>query len=151
MVVDRIVDRAGVRQRAGMRGGCTPPGLGAADLGEYQGLSGCRRLVGNGAEAGRVMNAFEIGEKDVGAADVEEPVEIVVRFEADLVAGAGLVGEAQLPRPPAAQKSEGQGAALAADCNRPALRAKWKQALFGIVKYRAEGGDQRLQRVDDPL
>ena len=120
-------------------------------LATISGLPACGRLVGDGAEAGSIANTFEIGEEDVGAAGVEQPIDVIMRFEAGLVAGAGLIGEAQLPRPAAAQEGEGQRAALAADRDRPAFAAFGKQALRRIVEYRAEGRHQRFQRVDEAL
>ncbi len=63
MAEDRIVDRPRMRQGAGMRGGGAPARLGAADLGEDHRLLGGRRLVGDGAEARRVPDAFEIGDE----------------------------------------------------------------------------------------
>ncbi len=77
-----------------MRGGGAPARLGAADLGEDHRLFGVRRLFGDGAEALRVLDAFEIADEDVGAARIGQPVKVIVRFEANLVAGAGLVGKA---------------------------------------------------------
>ena len=148
MAEDRVVDRAGMSQRTGMRGGGAPPGLRAADLGDDDRFAGGRGLVGDGAEPGWVADPFEVSEKDVGAAAVEQPVDIIMRFQADLVAGAGLVGEAQLPWPPAAQKREGQRTALAADRDRPAFAAFGKQALRRVMKHRAECRNERFQRVD---
>ncbi len=149
MAEDRIVDRSGMRQGAGMRGRGSPACLGAADLGEDHRLSSVRRLFGDGAEAGRVLDAFEIGDEDVGAAKIDQPIEVIVRFQANLVTGAGLVGKTQLPGPATAQKCEGQGAALTADRDRPALAARREEALLRVVEHRAEGRDEGLQRVDD--
>ncbi len=151
MAKDRLVDRPRMRERAGMRGGGAAARLGATDFGEDQGFAGGGGLVGDRAEAGRVADALEIGEENVGAARVDQPIDIVVRFETNLVAGAGLVGKAQLPRPATAHEGEGERAALAADRDRPAPGALRKEALFGIVKHRAERRDQRLQWVDDAL
>ena len=134
-----------------MRGRGAPARLGAADLGEDHRLPGRRRLFGNGAKPGRVLDAFEIGDENVGAARIDQPIEVIMRFQANLVAGAGLVGEAQLPGPAAAQKRKRQRTALTADRDRPALVALREEALLGIVEHRAEGRDQRLQRVDDAL
>ena len=78
MPEDRVVDRTRMRQRAGMRGGGAPPGLGAADLGEDQGFAGSRGLVGDGAEAGRVAYAFEIGEEYVCTACVDQPIDLIM-------------------------------------------------------------------------
>ena len=100
-----------MRQRAGMRGGGAAAGVGAPDLGDDHRLAGARRLVGDGAEAGRVADAFEIAHEDVGAAGVEHPIDIIVRFEHGLVAGADLIGELQLAVAAARQKREGQRAA----------------------------------------
>ena len=94
-----------------MRGGGAPAGVGAPDLGDDHRLAGARRLVGDGAEAGRVADAFEIAHEDVGAAGVEHPIDIIVRFEHGLVAGADLIGELQLAVAAARQKREGQRAA----------------------------------------
>ena len=130
MAEDRIVDRSGIRQGAGMRGRGAPARLGAADLGEDHRLPGLRCLFGDGAEARRVLDAFEIGDEDIGAAGIDQPIEVIVRFQANLVAGAGLVGKTQLPGPAAAQKREGQSAALTADRDRPALVALREEALL---------------------
>src|SRR5262249_51856001 len=125
--------------------------LGTADLRDDHWFAGLRRLVGHGAEAVGIPDLFEIGEEDVGAVAIKQPVEIVMRFQTNLVAGACLIGEPQLPRPAAAQKREGQRAALAADRDRPAFPAFGKQALSWVVEYRAEGRDEGLQRVDETL
>src|SRR5215471_12166591 len=98
-----------------MRGGGAPSGLGTTDLGDDHRLTGLSCLVGDGAEPGGITDTFEIGEKDVGAPGIEQPVDIVMGLQAGLVAGAGLVCEAQLPRQTAAQKRKGQRTALAAD------------------------------------
>ncbi len=74
-----------------------------------------------------------------------------MRLEDRLVAGADLIREAQLPIAPAVQESKGQGAALTADRNRPAMRRRRQQRAGGIVKHRAEGRDDPLQRVDEAL
>src|SRR5882757_4414567 len=123
MAEDCVINRAGMRQGAGMRGGGALPRLGAADFGEDQRFSGRSGLVGDRAEASGIADAFEIGEEYVCAADVDQPIDIVMRFETGLVAGAGLISKAQLPRPATAQKGEGQRTALAADRDRPALAA----------------------------
>src|SRR5262249_44303379 len=123
MTEDRVVDGSGMRQRARMRRGGASPGLGAADLSKDQGFAGGRRLVGDGAEAGGIADAFGIGEEHVCPACIDQPVDVIMRFEAGLVAGAGLIGKTQLPRPATVQKGEGQGAALAADRDRAALAA----------------------------
>ena len=47
MAEHRVVDRARLRQRPGMRGGGAATGVGAADLGEDQRLAGLRGLVGD--------------------------------------------------------------------------------------------------------
>ncbi len=82
---------------------------------------------------------------------IERPVDIVVRLEDRLIAGADLIAEAQLPVAAAVQKGEGQRPALAADRDRPAVRGRRQQAARRIVKHRAEGGDDPLQRVDQAL
>ena len=105
-----------------MRGRGAAPGIGAADLGDDQRLAGRGRLVGDGAETVGAGDRFEVEQEDVGAAMVERPVDIVVRLEDRLIAGADLIGEAQLPVAAAVQKGEGQRAALAADRDRPAVR-----------------------------
>ncbi len=91
MAEDRVVDDPGMRERAGMRGGGAAAGVGAADLGDDQRLAGGGRLVGDGAETVGAADRFEIEQKDVGAAVVERPIDIVVRFEDRLVAGADLI------------------------------------------------------------
>ncbi len=95
MAEDRVVGRAGMSERAGMRGGGAAPGVGTPDLGDDQRLSGARRLVGDGAEAGGIADPFEIAEENVGAAGVEHPIDVIVGFEHGLVAGADLIGEAR--------------------------------------------------------
>ena len=151
MAEDRVVGRAGMGERPSMRGGGPAPGVGASDLGDDQRFAGTRRLVGDGAKPGGVANAFEIAQENVGAARIEHPIDIVMRFEHGLVAGADLIGEAQLAVAPAAQKGKGQGAALAADRDRPCPAFLRQQLLARIVEHRAEGRDQRAQRVDQPL
>src|SRR5208282_6045795 len=126
-------------------------GLGTADFRDDHRLAGLSCLVGDGAEPGGIANTFEIGEEDVGAAGIEQPVYIIMRFEAGLVAGAGLVSKSQLARQAAAQKREGQCTALTADRDCPALVALRKEALLWIVKYRAECRNERFQRVDEAL
>ena len=107
-----------MRQCPGMRRGGPPAGVGTTDLGDDQGLAGARCLVGDGAEAGRVADAFEIAHEDVGAAGIEHPIDIIVRFQHGLVAGADLVGEFEPAVATPRQKGEGQGAGLAADRDR---------------------------------
>jgi len=104
MAEDRVVDDAGMRQRAGMRGRGTPPGVRSPDLGDDHRLAGLGGLVGNGAKAVGPANALEIKQENVGAALVEPPIDVIVRLKDRLVAGADLVGKAQLPIPPAAQE-----------------------------------------------
>src|SRR5439155_18579309 len=133
-----------MRQGAGVRGGGASSRFGAADFGEDQRLASERRLVGHGTEASRVADAFEIGEEHVRAIRFDQPVDIVMRFEAGLVPGARLIGKAQLPGTASAQKGKGQGAALAADSDRSALAAQREEALPRVVEYRAEGRDQRF-------
>ena len=58
MPEDRVVDRARPGQRAGMRRGGAPAGVGAADLGDDHRLAGPRRLVGDRAEAGRLRGCL---------------------------------------------------------------------------------------------
>ncbi len=65
---DRIVDIAGLRQCAGVRGRGAPPGGRPAYLGDNQRLAGICGLLGNRAEPFRVADPFEIEEEDVGAA-----------------------------------------------------------------------------------
>src|SRR5215472_15993693 len=72
-----------------------------------------------------------------------------MRLEDRLVAGADLIGEAQLPVAPAVEKGKGQGAALAADRDRPAMGCLRQEAPPGVVKYRAEGRDEPGERVDE--
>src|SRR5437660_12739028 len=129
MAEDRVVDGAGMRQSAGMRGGSAPSGIRSADLGDNQRLAGLRRLPGYGAETVGAADPLEIDEEDVGAARVEPPIHVVVRFKDRLVAGADLVGEAQLSGTAAAQKRESQRAALGADRDRPRLGRRREQAL----------------------
>src|SRR5690349_12299200 len=73
------------------------PRVGAPDLGEDQRLAEPRGFLRDGAEPPGIADPFEIAHEDVGAAGVEHPVEIVVRFEHGLVTGADLVGELELP------------------------------------------------------
>ena len=93
---DRVVDDPGMRERAGVRGGGAAAGVRAADLGDDQRFAGGCRLVGDGAEMVGAADRFEIEQKDVGAAVVERPIDIVVGFEDRLVAGADLIRETQL-------------------------------------------------------
>ncbi len=151
MAEDRVVDRPGMRQRAGVRSGGAAPGIGAANLGCNQRLAGGGSFVGNGAEMVGSADRLEIKQKDVGAAMVERPVDIVVGFEDRLVAGADLIGKTELPVAAAVQKGKGQRPALAANRDRAALRRRRQQAPARIVKHRAEGRDDALQRVDETL
>ena len=132
---DRIVDIAGLRQCAGVRGRSTPPGCRSADLGDDQRLAGIRGLVGNGAEPFRAANSLEVKEEDVGAALVEPPIDIVMSLQNSLVAGADLMREIQLPVAAPAQEREGQRAALAADRNRPS-RCPRPAASSGVDRGR---------------
>ena len=106
-----------------MRGGGAPSCGGMPDLGDDQRPAGGGRLVGHGAKPVGRCDRLEIEQKDVGAAVIEHPIDVVMRLEDRLVAGADLIGETQLPVAPAVEKGEGQGAALAADRDRPAMRA----------------------------
>src|SRR5262249_23074844 len=120
---DRIVDRPRISQRTGVRSGGAPACLRTADLRDDDRLSGLSRLVRYGTEPRGITDTLKVGEKDIGTARIEQPVHIIMRLEAGLVAGARLIGETQLPRPAAAQKRKGQCAALAADRDRPAFAA----------------------------
>ena len=151
MAEDRVVGRAGMRQRAGMRGGGAAAGVGAPDLRDDDRLAGARRLVGDGAEAGGVANAFEIAHENIGAAGVEHPIDIIVRFEHGLIAGADLIGELQLAVAAARQKRIGQRARLAGDRDRPGAAAFRQERHGVVVEHRAERRDQRAQRVDEAL
>src|SRR5215831_3669761 len=119
MAKDRVVDVSRLRHRAGMRGGSAPSGGRATHLGDDQRLARLGGLLGDGAEPVRPTNAFEIEQKNVDAAFVEPPIDIVGRFEDRLVAGADLMREAQLLIAATAQKRKGQRPALAADGDRP--------------------------------
>src|SRR5438067_13489268 len=88
---DRIIDIAGLRQCAGMRGRGTASGRRPADLGDDQRLAGICGLVRNRAEAIGAAYSFEIEEEDVGAALVEPPIDVVVSLQDSLVAGADLM------------------------------------------------------------
>ena len=121
MAEDRVVGRAGAGEGPGMRGGGAAPGVGAPDLGDDHGLAGPRRLVGDGAEPGGVADAFEIAQENVGAAGVEHVVDVIMGFEHGLVAGADLIGEAQLAVAATGEEGKGQGARLAAYRDRPRL------------------------------
>ncbi len=59
--------------------------------------------------------------------------------------------EMQLPVAAAAEKREGQRPALATDRNRPGRARRRQQTPAGVVEDRAEGRDERSQRVDDTL
>ena len=120
-------------------------------LATISGLPASRGLVGNGAEPFRAADPFEIEEEDVGAALVEPPIDVVVSLQDSLVAGADLMREIQLPVAAAAQEREGQGAALAADRDRPSVARDRREAAPWIVEDRAEGRDERPQRIDDAL
>ena len=148
---DRIVDIAGLRQCAGMRRSGTPPGGRSADLGDDQRLAGIRGFVRNRAEPFRAADPFEIEEENVGATLVEPPIDVVVRLQDSLVAGADLMREMQLPVAAAAEKRESQRPTLAADRDRPPLADGGQQTPAGVMEDRAEGSDERPQRIDDAL
>src|SRR6516164_5231292 len=74
-----------------------------------------------------------------------------MRFENGLVAGADLVRKTQLLVAAAAQKREGQRAALATDRDRSRLACRRGKTPARVVKHRAEGRDERLLRVDNTL
>ena len=97
MAKNCIVRHARTGERAGMRGGGASPRIGAADLGEDHWLAHARRLLCDRAEPLRVADPFEIAHKDVGAARIEHPIEIVVRLQHGLIAGADLISKTQLP------------------------------------------------------
>src|SRR5204862_7473996 len=94
------------------------PRVGASARGDVQRLAGARRLVGDDKESRGVADAYEIAHENVRAAGIEHPVDIVMRLDDGLVAGADLVGEAQLAVAAARQKRERQSAALTGDGDR---------------------------------
>jgi hypothetical protein len=106
-------------RRSGAAPGSRPP-----DLGDDQRLTRLRRLVGHRAEAIGLAYPLQVQQKDIGAALVEPPIDIVVRLEDGLVAGADLMREMQLPVAAAAEKREGQRPALATDRDRPRLAGR---------------------------
>ena len=142
MAKDRVIDIAGLRQRAGMRGRGTAPGGRPANFGDDQRLAGRCRFIGDRAEAIGAADPFEVEQKDFGIALVEPPIDVVVGFEHGLIAGADLVREMQLLVPAAAEKREGQRAALAADRDRLGSASHRQQASAGVVKDRAESRDE---------
>ena len=148
---DRIIDIARLRQCPGVRRCRTSSGSRSADLGDDQRLAGIRGLVGNRPEAVGAPDPLEIKEEDVGIPLVEPPVDIVVRLQDGLVAGADLMREIKLPVAATAEKREGQRPALAADRDRPRRADGGQQTPAGIVEDRAEGRDERPQRIDDAL
>jgi len=97
MAKNCIVRHARTGERAGMRSGGASSRIGAADLGEDHWLAHARRLLCDRAEPLRVADPFEIAHKDVGAARIEHPIEIVVRLQHGLIAGADLISKTQLP------------------------------------------------------
>src|SRR5713101_4263893 len=98
-----------------MRGGSTASGRRPADLGDDHGLAGQGRFCRDLAKAVGVADALEIEEEDVNAAFIEPPIDVIVRLQHSLIAGAHLVRKTQLFGPAATEKREGQSAALAAD------------------------------------
>src|SRR2546423_1041315 len=94
------------------------------------------------------MLSSSTGNSSPCADGIEHPVDIVMRLDDGLVAGADLVGEAQLPVAATRQKRKGQRAALTGDgdgLGPAALRQQW---VFRIVEHRAGRRDQWPERVD---
>src|SRR5207237_1031732 len=83
---------------------------------------------------------FEIEKENLGATLVEPPIDVVVGLQDSLVAGADLMRKVELPIAAAAEKREGQRAALTADRDRPCFADGRQQTLAGVVEDRAESG-----------